>query len=39
MLIKGRDIKSLHRIAAGLLEKHDTSAVKITADVDPENFM
>ena len=39
MLIKGRDSKILHAIAAELLEKHDTSAVKITVDVDPENFM
>jgi len=39
MLIKGRDTKILHSIAAELLEKHDTSTVKITVDVDPENFM
>ncbi|MHB8139341.1 MAG: primosomal protein N' [Smithellaceae bacterium] len=39
MLIKGRDSKILHSIATELMEKHDTSAVKITIDVDPENFM
>jgi primosomal protein N' (replication factor Y) len=39
MLIKGKDSKLLHQIAAILLEKHATSTVKITADVDPENFM
>ncbi|MEE9912395.1 MAG: primosomal protein N' [Deltaproteobacteria bacterium] len=39
MLIKGRDSKTLHAIAAALLEKHDTGAVKMTIDVDPENFM
>ena len=39
MLIKGRDTKILHSIAAELLEKYDTSTVKITVDVDPENFM
>ena len=39
MLLKGRDSKTLHTIAAALLEKHDTSAVKMTIDVDPENFM
>jgi len=26
-------------MAAKLLKKHATSTVKITADVDPENFM
>ena len=39
MLIKGCDSKILHSIAVEILEKHDTSAVKITVDVDPENFM
>jgi primosomal protein N' (replication factor Y) len=39
MLIKGRDSKILHSIAVDLLKKHDTSTVKITIDVDPENFM
>lgn len=39
MLIKGQDSKALHLIAAALLEKHATSTVKITIDVDPENFM
>jgi primosomal protein N' (replication factor Y) len=39
MLIKGCDTKILHSIAVELLEKHDTSTVKMTVDVDPENFM
>jgi len=39
MLIKGRNTKILHSIAAELLEKYETSTVKITVDVDPENFM
>jgi len=39
MLIKGKDSKLMHQIAAQLLEKHATSTVKITVDVDPENFM
>ena len=39
MLIKGKDGKLMHQIAARLLEKHATSTVKITVDVDPENFM
>jgi hypothetical protein len=39
MLIKGRNSRILHAIANELVEKHETSAVKITVDVDPENFM
>ncbi len=39
MLIKGRNSRILHAIAGELVEKHETSAVKITVDVDPENFM
>ncbi len=39
MLIKGKDSNLMHRIAAELLERHATSTVKVTIDVDPENFM
>ncbi len=39
MLIKGQDINFLHQIAHELILKHNNSAVKITVDVDPENFM
>ena len=39
MLLKGKDGKQMHQIAAGLMEKYATSTVKITIDVDPENFM
>lgn len=39
LLIKGRDIKILHAIAREILETCANSAVKITVDVDPENFM
>jgi len=39
MLIKGQNSKVLHTIAAQLAEEHATSSVKITIDVDPENFM
>jgi hypothetical protein len=39
MLIKGQDINVLHQIAQELLLKHTDSAVKVTIDVDPENFM
>jgi primosomal protein N' (replication factor Y) len=39
MLIKGQDINVLHQIAQELINKHKNSNVKITADVDPENFM
>jgi primosomal protein N' (replication factor Y) len=39
MLIKGKDIKALHKIARELINKSSSSHVKITVDVDPENFM
>jgi len=39
MLIKGQDINVLHQIAQELLLKHNDSRVKVTIDVDPENFM
>ena len=39
MLIKGQNSAVLHRIASELAEQHATSTVKITIDVDPENFM
>ena len=39
MLIKGKEIDALHQIARELINKHKNSHVKITADVDPENFM
>ena len=39
MLIKGQDINVLHQIAQELLLKHTDRTVKITVDVDPENFM
>jgi len=39
MLIKGKDINALHKITRELLGRHKNSHVKITVDVDPENFM
>jgi primosomal protein N' (replication factor Y) len=39
MLIKGDDINLLHQIAREIIQKNKNSHVKITADVDPENFM
>ena len=39
MLIKGKDINSLHQIARELINKHKNGHVKIVADVDPESFM
>jgi primosomal protein N' (replication factor Y) len=39
MLIKGKDINTLHKIARELIRRHKNSHVKITVDVDPENFM
>jgi primosomal protein N' (replication factor Y) len=39
MLIKGQDINVLHKIAQELIQKHTDSSVKVTIDVDPENFM
>jgi primosomal protein N' (replication factor Y) (superfamily II helicase) len=39
MLIKGQDINALHQIAREIINKNKNSQVRITADVDPENFM
>jgi primosomal protein N' (replication factor Y) (superfamily II helicase) len=39
MLIKGQDINLLHQIAREIISKSKNSQVRITADVDPENFM
>lgn len=39
MLIKGRDINALHQIARELLQNQKNNYVKVTADIDPENFM
>ncbi|HUN56361.1 MAG TPA: primosomal protein N' [Smithella sp.] len=39
MLIKGRDINVLHQIARELIGRHKNQHVRITADVDAENFM
>jgi primosomal protein N' (replication factor Y) len=39
MLIKGQDINVLHQIAREIISKNKNSHVRITADVDPENFM
>jgi primosomal protein N' (replication factor Y) len=39
MLIKGTDINALHQIAREIINKHKNSQVRITVDVDPENFM
>jgi len=39
MLIKGKDIKALHQISRELIQQHKNSHVKITVDVDPDNFM
>ena len=39
MLIKGTNINVLHQIAREIIQRHKNSNVKITADVDPENFM
>jgi primosomal protein N' (replication factor Y) len=39
MMLKGRNSRTLHTIASELMEKYETGAVKITVDVDPENFM
>jgi len=39
MLIKGTDISALHKIAADIIKANKNSQMKITADVDPENFM
>jgi primosomal protein N' (replication factor Y) len=39
MLIKGQDTNVLHQIVQEITQKHSNRAVKITVDVDPENFM
>lgn len=39
MLLKSDDANALHRLARELLQKMGKSTVKITVDVDPENFM
>jgi len=39
MLIKGGDIALLHEIAREVIRKNQDACVKITADVDAENFM
>ncbi len=39
MLIKGANINILRLIARELLQKHNSSFVKMTVDIDPENFM
>jgi hypothetical protein len=39
MLIKGQDINMLHQIAREIISKNKNNHIKITADVDPENFM
>jgi primosomal protein N' (replication factor Y) len=39
MLIKGQDINVLHQIAREIISNNKNSNVRITADVDPENFM
>ena len=39
MLIKGTDINALHQIAREIIGANKNSQVKVTADVDPENFM
>jgi len=39
MLIKGTDINALHQIAREIINTNKNSHVRVTADVDPENFM
>jgi primosomal protein N' (replication factor Y) len=39
MLIKGSNLNTLHQIAQELVQNHKNSSVKMTVDVDPENFM
>lgn len=39
MLIKGSNLNILHQIAQELIQNHKNSSVKMTVDVDPENFM
>ena len=39
MLIKGQNINALHQIAREIINQRKNSTVRITVDVDPENFM
>jgi primosomal protein N' (replication factor Y) (superfamily II helicase) len=39
MLLKSENASALHQLARELLTKMEKSTVKITVDVDPENFM
>ena len=39
MLLKGRNTNALHKIARDIINRQKNSHVKITVDVDPENFM
>ena len=39
MLIKGTDINVLHKIAQGIIDTNKNNQVRITVDVDPDNFM
>jgi len=39
MMIKGQDINLLHKIARNIIGKNQSKQVRITADIDPENFM
>lgn len=39
MMIKGKNINTLHQIAREIINRHKNSHVKITVDVDPEHFM
>ena len=39
MLLKSENANALHQLARELLHKTEKSTVKITVDVDPENFM
>jgi primosomal protein N' (replication factor Y) len=39
MLIKGANMNTLRLVARELLQKHKNSFVKMSVDIDPENFM
>jgi hypothetical protein len=39
MLLKSENANALHQLARELLHKMEKSTVKVTIDVDPENFM
>jgi primosomal protein N' (replication factor Y) len=39
MLLKGANAGTVHQLAQEILHKMEKSAVKVTVDVDPENFM